>query len=178
MVGGMEWISEVDWDAVLVPKTPLLEIAVRGTLTYLSLFLLLRLVLRRESGAMGISDLLVVVLLADAAQNAMADDYRSVPDGILLTGVIIFWAWGLDRLAFRSPRLRRLLYPEALQLVRDGRILWKNMRRESITEDELRSKMRLHGIESLSEVKAAFIESDGQLSFLTDARLQADPSER
>jgi uncharacterized membrane protein YcaP (DUF421 family) len=178
MLARMDWIFQVDWDVALVPKTPLLEIVVRGTLTYLSLFVLLRVVLKRKSGAMGITDLLVVVLLADAAQNAMADDYRSVPDGILLTAVIICWAWSLDHLAFRYPRLRRLLYPDSLQLVRQGRILWKNMRRESISEDELRSKMRLQGIESLAEVKATFMESDGQLSFLTGEPRQAKLSDR
>nr|MBP7571903.1 DUF421 domain-containing protein [Acidobacteriota bacterium] len=73
----------VDWGRVFAFDTPWLEIVVRGTAIYLGLFLLLRLVLKRQAGTVGITDLLVIVLIADAAQNAMADDYRSVPDGLL-----------------------------------------------------------------------------------------------
>jgi uncharacterized membrane protein YcaP (DUF421 family) len=69
---------------------------VRGSTVYLTLFFLLRIVLRRESGGMGITDLLVIVLLADAVQNAMAGDYHSVPDGLLLGATLIFWSFALD----------------------------------------------------------------------------------
>ena len=60
------------------------------------MFALLRFVLKREAGTLAITDLLVVVLIADAAQNAMADDYRSVPDGLLLVATIVFWSYALD----------------------------------------------------------------------------------
>lgn len=68
----MGWLTDVDWQNVLVPETPILEIVVRGTVVYLVLFALMRFVLKREAGAMSPSDLLIVVLIADAAQNAMA----------------------------------------------------------------------------------------------------------
>lgn len=173
----MRFLSAVDWKAMLVPDTPLLEIAVRGTLVYLSLFLLLRVILKRESQGLGVTDLLVVVLIADAAQNAMADDYRSIPDGILLVAVILFWAWFLDWVSFRSPRLDRLLKPQKLPLVRDGRRLRKNMAKELITEEELDSQLRLQGIEDVARVKVAYMEADGGISVITtdgstEARLQ------
>ncbi len=69
----MEWLFGVDWAKTFLPNTPLLEIFLRGSLTYLALFFLLRIVLKRESGGMGVTDLLVIVLIADAAQNAMAE---------------------------------------------------------------------------------------------------------
>src|SRR3954451_9354077 len=62
----------------------------RGTLIYLCLFLLLRLVLKRQAAGVAITDLLVIVLIADAAHNAMADIYRSVSDGVFLVAVIVF----------------------------------------------------------------------------------------
>lgn len=80
----MQWFGDVDWARVFIPDTPLLELLVRGSLVYFGVFILLRVVLKRESGSVGISDLIVVVFLADAAQNGMADDYRSVPDAIVL----------------------------------------------------------------------------------------------
>lgn len=62
-----------------MPDGPVLEIIVRGTVTYLALFTLLRIILRREAGNLGITDMLVIVLLADASQNAMAGGYNSLP---------------------------------------------------------------------------------------------------
>jgi len=73
----------------------------------LALFLLLRLVLKRQSGNMGVTDLLVIVLIADAAQNAMASDYKSVPDGLLLVSTIVFWSYALDWLSYHFPRFGR-----------------------------------------------------------------------
>lgn len=164
----MEWLGGVDWAKIFVPDTPLLEILIRGTLTYLALFTLLRLVLKRQSSAMGITDLLVVVLIADAAQNAMADDYTSIADGVLLVATIIFWAYALDWLGYRFPRFQRFLRPPALPLVKDGRMLRHNMRRELITEGELLSQLREQGIGDVSEVREAFMEGDGRISVLCD----------
>ena len=81
----MEALLQIDWKAVFVPTVSLLEIVLRGTLVYLLLFFVLR-VLRREAGALGISDLLVVVLIADAAQNAMGSEYKSVTEGAVQHG--------------------------------------------------------------------------------------------
>ena len=83
----MELFAGVDWGEVLLPRTPLLETIVRGAVTYLALFLLLRVTTKREAAGTSISTLLVLVLIADAAQNAMADDYRSIADGLLLVGL-------------------------------------------------------------------------------------------
>lgn len=90
-----EALIALDWDTIFVPSKPVFEIILRGSLMYLAMFLLLRLVLKRESGSVGISDLLVVVLIADAAQNAMPDDHRSIPEGLILVGTIVFWSYAL-----------------------------------------------------------------------------------
>src|SRR5688572_3427801 len=100
--------SAVDWGRLLIPDTPLIEIVLRGTLMYLGLFVLMRVVLKRETGGLGMSDLLVTVLLSDAAQNGMADDYSSVPDGLLLVATIMAWSHALDWLGQRFPRFQRL----------------------------------------------------------------------
>lgn len=83
----MDHLWHIDWAKAFTPTTPL-EIVLRGSLVYLALFILMRFILRREAGTFGITDLLVVVLIADAAQNAMANDYTSITDGILLVGTI------------------------------------------------------------------------------------------
>lgn len=155
---------DIDWRGIFVPDTPVLEIIVRGSVMYLALFVLLRLVLKREAGALGVTDLLVVVLIADAAQNGLAGDYTTVPDGLLLVGTIVFWAWALNWLGYRLPLVQRLVHPEPLPLIRDGRMIRRNLEKELITEGELMSQLRLQGVGDLSEVASAHIEGDGRIS--------------
>ena len=174
----MGWLFDVDWANTFRLETPLLEIVLRGSLVYLGLFVMLRVVLKREAGTVGITDLLVIVLLADAAQNALADDYTSIPDGLLLVATILFWSFALDWLGYRSPRLRRFVRPEPLPLVRDGRLLRGNMRKELITEEELLGAIRLQGVDDLAEVRAAYMEADGRISVVTDERRGGEAPER
>lgn len=134
---------------------------------YLALFLMLRIVLKREAGAVGVTDLLVVVLVADAAQNAMAADYTSITEGIVLVGTILFWSVGLNWIGFRVPWIGRLVHPPPLELVRDGRIIHKNMQKELISEEELMSQIRQQGVDSIADVKQAFMEGDGHISVVT-----------
>jgi uncharacterized membrane protein YcaP (DUF421 family) len=164
----MERFFDLDWEHIFVSNTPLLEIVIRGTVMYLALFIMLRVILKRETGAVGITDLLLVVLLADAAQNALADDYRSLPDGILLVGTIIFWNYFLDWLGFRFPLIQRLIHPPALLLVQDGEIQRRNLRKELLTDDELRGMLREQGVEDLARVKKAYMEGNGKISVITD----------
>lgn len=156
-----------DWKSVLLPATPLLEILIRGSVMYLGLFVLLRVILKRESGTTGVTNLLVIVLLADAAQNGMAGGYTSVGDGLLLVAVIIGWSYLLDALAFRWPAAARLIRPNSLLLVRHGRILRHNLRRELITDEELYGQLRQQGVDDLAQVREVRMESDGQLSVIT-----------
>jgi uncharacterized membrane protein YcaP (DUF421 family) len=156
----------VDWSRLFLPTTPLLETIIRGSLMYLALFALLRFVFRRESGAARISMLLLMVLLADAAQNAMADDYASVTDGVLLVATIMGWNYLLDWAASRFRVLETLIHPPPLLLIRHGRMLRRNMRRELVTEEELWSGLRQHGVHQLDEVKEAYMEGDGKLSVI------------
>lgn len=156
----------VDWPSLFAPDTPALEIIARGSVMYLALFFLLRVLLKRESGTTGMTDLLVIVLIADAAQNGMASDYTSLPDGVLLVAVIIGWAYLLDALAYRWPAAARLIRPGSLVLVRDGRMLHRNMRRELVTEEELRAKLRQQGVDDLADVREVRMESDGDFSVI------------
>jgi uncharacterized membrane protein YcaP (DUF421 family) len=163
----------IDWHKMLVPDTPVLEIVVRGSILYLALFFLLRVVLKRQSGTTSVTDLLVIVLIADAAQNAMADDYSSVTDGLVLVATIVFWAFALDFIAFRIPALRRFIQPGPLTLVKDGRMLRPNMQRELITEEELRAQLRQQGVEDLEDAKAVYMEGDGSFSVIDGDRHRA-----
>lgn len=156
---------DIDLATILLPETPILEIVIRGTITYLAIFLLLR-YFRRGVGGIANPDLLLIVLVADAAQNAMADDYRSVADGLLLVGVIVLWAWTFDWLSYRSALVGRLVHPRPLPLIVDGELRRRQMRSELVTYEELMSQLRLHGLNDVSQVRRAYVEGNGRISIL------------
>jgi uncharacterized membrane protein YcaP (DUF421 family) len=167
-------MKPIDWGKMFLPDANPLEIFIRGSIIYLALFVLLRFVLRREAGTLGLTDLLVIVLLADAAQNGMAGDYQSISDGLVLVCTLVFWSYLLAWLAFHFPFWRRVVQPPRVTLVKNGELLWKNLEREKITEDELMGELRTHGVEHVSRVRAAYIESDGMISVIT-SRGDTDP---
>jgi len=152
---------------------PILELVLRGTLVYWLLFLIFRFVLRRDVGAVGIADILLLVIVADASQNAMSAEYKTVSEGAILILTIVGWNWLLDFLSYRIPAIRRFATPRQLVLVRRGVPQLRNLRREYITPEELQQKLREQGIEKLAEVKFAYLEGDGQISVIRE-----EPSSR
>lgn len=157
---------DVNWSELFALSVAPIELIVRGSAMYWFLFLAFRFVLKRDVGAVGIADLLLLVIIADASQNAMAGEYRSTTDGFILVGTIIGRNDGLDYLAYQVPVVRRFVEPGKLCVVRGGRMLRRNMRRELITEQELAAKLREHGVSNIGEVSAAYMESDGEISVL------------
>lgn len=160
-----EKILKVDWDSVFSTKESLLEIFIRGSIMYLVMFVLLR-IFRRQAGSVGIADLLVIVVIADAAQNGMAGDSKSVTEAVLLIVTIVLWDYVFDLLGYRSKFFERILEPKALPVIENGKLMRQNMKKEMITFDEIKSQMRQQGIENISEVKKACLESDGHFSFI------------
>ena len=151
---------------------PVLELVLRGTLVYWLLFLIFRFLLRRDVGAVGIADILLLVIVADAAQNAMSGGYTTFAEGAILVLTIVGWNWALDVLSYRFAVIRRFTTPARLVLIKQGVLQRRNLRREYITLDELQAKLREQGIEKVSEVKAAYLEGDGQISVIRNSASQ------
>src|SRR6185436_4411870 len=114
---------------------PIPELLIRGSAVYWFVFLIFRFVVRRDMGALGIADVLMLVLVADAAQNGMAGEYKSIADAFVLVGTLIFWNFLLDWLSFHVPGFRRFSEAGVLCLVRDGCIVDRNLRRQLISEE-------------------------------------------
>ena len=108
------------------------ELVVRGTAMYLGLMVIVRVLLRRDIGAVGVADVLFVVIIADAAQNAMSGEYKSIADGMVLVGTLVVWNALLDYLSFRSPAFSRLMDSPARPLIRNGQRLRANLRRRGL----------------------------------------------
>lgn len=155
-----------DLAQLFVLRVSPLELFIRGSAVYWFLFLIFRVVMRRNVGSIAIADVLVLVVIADAAQNAMAGGYDSISEGFVLVGTIVGWNVALDALAYRFAGLRRLLEAPPLLLVRDGRMLHRNLRRELLTEDEVLAKLREKGVNNVAEVKQAYMEGDGSISVI------------
>lgn len=153
----------VDWDAVFVPTLALAELFLRGTIMYLGMLMLMR-IMRRQKGALNTADLLVLLVVADAAQNGMTSRYDSVTEGLFLIGTIIAWDYALDRLAFHWPAFRRMLHEAPLLLIKDGQLLRHNMRREILTKDDVMQQLREHGVDDIRDVQTCHLEPDGQFS--------------
>jgi len=158
-----------DIGAALIPDVSLLEIVVRGAFMYFGIFVLLRVILKGRTSAVSVSDLLVLVLIADAAQNAMAAEYTSITDGIVLVATIVLCSLAIDWLAFRSARVRAFVHPARKPLVVDGRIIRTTLAEELMTEGELLTQIRLNGVEDVEDVKAAYLEGNGEVSVIKRA---------
>lgn len=158
--------ESLDWSELFGLSVPAMELIVRGTVMYWFLFVIFRFVIRRDVGSVGIADVVILVIVADAAQNAMSGEYTSITDGMILVSTLIGWNFLMDVLSFKFPGIRHLLEPPSLLLVKEGKFLHRNMRKEYISEEELWTKLREQGIESLDMVKSAFIEPDGKISVI------------
>ena len=157
----------IDLHQMFVPTGSLLELVVRGSLMYLLILAGFR-VFRRDAGSLSVSDLLVVVLIADAAQNGMAGEYKSLTEGVVIVATIFAWNYVLDWLAYRSRFVYWLLHPPSLLLIRNGQIQFRNLRSQLITKDDLLEQLREQGVDSVTRVKKCFLESDGRMSVIRE----------
>lgn len=142
------------------------ELIARASIMYWSLFVLFRLVLRRDVGSVGMSDFLFVVLVGDAAQNAMSGDHFGVADGMVVVGTLATWNHLTDMLTYHFPWVEKLAKPRRLELWAHGRVNRRNMRREYVTMDELKTKLHEEGVSSFEDVDRIFLESNGELAVI------------
>ncbi|WP_217424001.1 DUF421 domain-containing protein [Agromyces sp. Marseille-P2726] len=140
------------------------DLFLRGTLIFLGLTVFVRLTGQREAGSLALTDLLVVVLLASAVGHAFAPESTSVTDALILAATILGWSVALDALAYRFPWLRKVLKPSKRPLIDDGELNRHQMRREFLTREEVEAQLRLQGIESIDEVRVAYLEANGMIS--------------
>jgi uncharacterized membrane protein YcaP (DUF421 family) len=156
----------MDWNSLFGLNVPVLELLIRASCVYWFLFLAFRFVLRRDIGALGVADILLLVIVADAAQNAIAGEYKTVTEGAIVVGTIFAWNIFIDQLSFRFRWFERFARARPRELVRDGRLLEHNLRRERMTRDELDEKLREHGVDGLAGVRHAYLEGDGKVSVI------------
>ena len=163
-----------DWAGVFAPDLSLAESFLRGSVVYLSLLVLFRVVLKRQAGSLGLPDIMLAVLVSECVSNALSAEAKSVPNGLAAAAALLFWNYALDRLSNRWPWLERLLEPAPVPLVRDGEPIRENMDREGVSQEELQGQLRESGVDDVSRVRSAILESNGSVSVIPK---EAEPEE-
>src|SRR3989454_6270739 len=127
----------------------LLDVALRTSVVYLALLVGLRLTGTRQLGQMSTFDLVLLLIIANAVQNAMVGPDTSLAGGLVAAGVLIGWHRVIDWWRLRSRSVAKLLAGEGIMLIHDGKILEAHCRRAGITHDELQQALREHGLASV-----------------------------
>ena len=144
----------------------LVEIVIRTAIIYFAVLLGIRLAGKREVGQMTPFDLVLLILIANAVQNAMTGPDNSVTGGLVAATTLLVLNFLLSRVVFKNRRLRRLVEGTPTILVRDGQLIMKNLASEHIDPDEIRQALREHGVPNPDEVGLAVLEIDGSISVL------------
>jgi uncharacterized membrane protein YcaP (DUF421 family) len=148
----------------LALSIPPLAIVLRTAVIYLVILIGLRLFGKREIGQMAIFDLVMLLLISNAVQNAMVGPDVSLTGGILAAGVLLVMNFAIARTRLYFPVVRRLVEGSPTLLVLHGKTLSRNLHREGLDQETLETALREHGIADVSEVEMAVLEVDGSIS--------------
>jgi len=143
-----------------------MDLVLRATFLFFFVFVLTRLIGRRELSSLEPFDLILLIVLGDAIQQGLTQDDYSVTGAVLVIGTLALLQVFTSFLSFRFPRLRPILDGEPVIVVQDGQPIEKNLKRERTTVEEVAAEARKQQIESLDEVKWAVMETSGEISFI------------
>ena len=144
----------------------LLNVAVRTSAVYFALLAGLRLTGTRQFGQMSTFDLVLLLIIANAVQNAMVGPDTSLAGGLVAAGVLIGWHRVIDWCRLRSRRFAKVVAGEGIMLIHAGKVLEAHCRRAGITRDELLQALREHGVAAVGDVMLAVLEPDGTISVI------------
>jgi uncharacterized membrane protein YcaP (DUF421 family) len=145
---------------------PLWEIILRTLVVYITVLALLRLGGKRELGTMSPADLVVILIIANAVQNAMNGGDVSLIGGLVSAATLVVGNLALGRFGRSIPILGRLVYEEPTLLLQDGKPIMENLKHEHVDIGDVEMAAREHGVSDLNEVAAAILEIDGSISII------------
>jgi len=143
-----------------------MDIVFRGIVVFFALYILMRIIGRRELSKLEPFDLILLIVLGDAVQQGLTQDDYSMTGALLAIGTIAILQVGMSYLNFRIPVLRPFLQGDPIVIVKDGKTIDRNVRRERLTLDDIAEAARGQGISSLDEVAWAVMETSGSISFI------------
>jgi uncharacterized membrane protein YcaP (DUF421 family) len=151
---------------ILIPDISVVEKIVRTAIVYAFLLISFRLAGKRQLGQMSPFDLVVLLVVSNAVQNALIGEDNSLGGGLLGAGVLLVVNGAVAWLSSRHRRFGRLVESTPTILVRHGRVCMDSLRHELMTLPELRAALRREGVASVADVRYAILEEDGNVSVI------------
>ncbi len=152
------------WESLLVPEVPLLQLALRAVMVFVTVVVLIRLSGKRQVGQLGAIEFVIVLLISDAVQNAMNGGDNSLPGGLLTAALLVGMGTLVSLLSFRSDTASRLLEGTPTLLVRNGHVIRSAMDRERLSDNDLKVLLRKHGMHDFPLIDEVILEADGTIS--------------
>jgi uncharacterized membrane protein YcaP (DUF421 family) len=146
-----------------------MDLVLRAAAIFVFLFVLTRVIGKRELGSLQPFDLMLLIVLGDALQQGITQDDYSVTGALLIVGTFAVLQVSLSWMSFRFPSARPILEGEPIIVLQDGNVIERNLKRERLTIDDITEGARKQGIAHLTDVHYAILETDGSLSFLQKA---------
>jgi uncharacterized membrane protein YcaP (DUF421 family) len=146
---------------------PILDIIIRSAAVYFFMMIALRLTGKKQLSQLNTTDVILILLISNAVQNAMVGNNTSLEGGIIAACVLFVINFILRKLMYKYKKLSDFLQEKPEILIHDGNLDFKILSKLNITSDELREAMREHGVEYFKEVKLAMLEIDGNISIIT-----------
>lgn len=135
---------------------------------YLFIVIAIRIFGKKELAQLSVVDLVFILLISNAVQNAMVGPDSSLGGGLVAASTLFLFNYILKYLQYRFPKLSKVVQGDASMLIYKGRILDEHLKKARISQDELMEAVREHGVESVTEVDLAVLEVDGNISVLSD----------
>ncbi|MFN3849495.1 MAG: DUF421 domain-containing protein [Spirosomataceae bacterium] len=157
---------------------PYLDITLRAVSVYLFIILALRLFGKKELAQLSVIDLVFILLISNAVQNAMVGSDTSLLGGIVAAAALFVLNFILKKLSHRFKGVSRLIEGEPVMLVYKGMIQAENLKKADISIEELETAVREHGVESIKNVDLAMLEIDGNISVLSNDFKQKTTNKR
>jgi len=154
------------------------DVVVRALVIYVFVWLVLRGLGKRELGELTAFELVLLFIIGDLVQQSITQDDKSLTAAVLAISTIAVLIVVQSYAVFRWRRTRPVLEGTPVILIYEGVVIEEPLRRERMTIEDLHEAARAHGIERLSEIRAAILESDGKLSFITSQERQTTPEHR
>ena len=143
-----------------------MDLVLRAAAVFILIFIVTRLIGRRELGSLEPFDLILLVVLGDLVKQGVTQDDYSVTGAFIVIATMALMTVGSSYVSFRFRPLRRIMEGEPVVLVENGRPIEQNLRRERITLEELAEKARLEQVETLDGVRLAVLETNGDISII------------
>jgi uncharacterized membrane protein YcaP (DUF421 family) len=143
-----------------------MDLAIRATFLFCFIYLLTRIIGRRELSSLEPFDLILLIVIGDAVQQGLTQDDYSVTGALIVVGTFAMLQILVSFLSYRFPRLRPALDGEPIVVVQNGRAVEKNLKRERLTLEEVLVEARSQQIASLEQIEWAVLETSGKISII------------